>query len=87
MLPDKMLEALPHRQMAVTFRLPFSVEFIARKKADFARSTLDDPRVLHALYRNTTRGCDVVGRAVVPGLQPVCSNQVMANRVSASNSP
>jgi hypothetical protein len=40
-LPDEMLEALPHRQVVVVLRVPIVVEFITRKDADLAGGAFD----------------------------------------------
>ena len=71
MLPDQVLKALPHRQVAVFFRVPIVVEFVAREDADLACGAFDDTGVLDAVDRNTARTGKVVRDTVVPLAVPV----------------
>lgn len=50
-----MLEALPYRKVSVLFRIPILVELIPRKDANLSGSTFNNPGMLDAIDRNTSR--------------------------------
>src|SRR3546814_1666093 len=71
MPPDQMLEALPHRQMAVALWPPVAVQFVACENANFASRALDDSGMLHTFHRNASCRGDTIGCSIFTSLQTV----------------
>ena len=68
---DQVLEALPHRKVAVVFRVPIVVEFVSREDADLTCGAFDNAGVLDAIDGNTARTGKVVGNAIIPLAGPI----------------